>query len=129
MSAKEIRLTDNEWEIYECLWENAPLTLAQISRRFAERTGLTRSTAETMVARMEKKGLFRVEYGQKAKLFYPVYAREDAVKRATRSFLERVYGGKPGLLMSSMAESGDFSDDEIDELYRIIKEARAKRDE
>ena len=51
-------LTNSEWEIYECLWEKSPLTLVQIARRFAERTGLARSTGETMVLRMEKKGLF-----------------------------------------------------------------------
>ncbi len=129
MIPNEIRLTDNEWEIYECLWESAPLTLVQISRRFAERTGLTRSTAETMVARMEKKGLFRVVPGEKAKLFYPSIAREEAVKTETRSFLDKVYGGRPGLLINAMAESDNFSDEEIDRLYQILKEARAKRSE
>ncbi len=128
MSGKEIKLTDNEWEIYECLWESAPLTLVQIAKRFSERTGLTRSTAETMVARMEKKELLRAESGGRAKLYYPVLLREDAVRLKTRFFLKKVFDGKPGLLMSAMAESGEFSDEEIDELYRILKEARAKRD-
>ncbi len=129
MSGREIKLTDNEWEIYECLWENSPLTLVQIAKRFSERTGLARSTAETMVARMEKKGLLYTESGGRAKLFFPILPRGDAVRMKTRAFLEKVFGGKPGLLMSAMAESGDFSKEEIDELYRIIKEARAKHDD
>lgn len=123
----DIHLTGNEWEIYECLWETAPLTLTQIARRFSERTGLTRSTGETMVARMEKKGLFRVEPGKRGKLFYPVLPREEAVRTETHAFLDKVYGGKFGLMMSAMAESEELTGSEIDELYAILRRAGEKR--
>ena len=67
------KLTNSEWEVYECLWEEAPLTLAQLRKRYVQRTGLAVSTAETTVLRMEKKGLLRVEQGERAKLFYPPF--------------------------------------------------------
>ena len=53
-------------------------------------------------------------------------SREDAALDETRSFLGRVYGGSLGLMMSSMAEGGEFTKREIDELYDILKRAEAK---
>ena len=122
------KLTNREWEVYECLWEEAPLTLAQLRKRYVQRTGLAVSTAETTVLRMEKKGLLRVEQGERAKLFYPLFAREQAVRRETRSFLNRVYGGSPLSLMSAMVDAGEFSDKEIDQLYAMLRKEKEKRD-
>lgn len=124
---KKTRLTAGEWEIYECLWESAPLTLAQIRKRWAQRTGQALSTAETTVARMEKKGLFQVKQGERAKLFYPVICREEAALEETHSFLDRVFGGSPLSMVSSMMAGGALSDGEIDELYRILESEKERR--
>ena len=121
MTAKNQILTPAEWAVYECLWEQAPLTLTQIANQLIERKGWSRSTGETMVRRMADKGLIRWEQGEKAKLYYPVIRREDAALRETRSFLERVYHGSLGLMVSAVAEKEQLSRSEIDELYAALK--------
>ena len=120
------KLTGGEWAVYECLWEENPLTLAQIRRRCSQRTGKAVSTVETVVSRMEKKGLFRVEQGPRAKLFYPLFRRE-AVREETRSFLDRIFSGSPLSLVNAMVDAGQLSDREIDELYELIRSEREKR--
>ena len=70
---------------------------------------------------MADKGLIRWEQGEKAKLYYPVIRREDAALRETRSFLERVYHGSLGLMVSAVAEKETLSRSEIDELYAALK--------
>ena len=121
LTAKNQILTPAEWAVYECLWEQAPLTLTQIANQLIERKGWSRSTGETMVRRMADKGLIRWEQGEKAKLYYPVIRREDAALRETRSFLERVYHGSLGLMVSAVAEKEQLSRSEIDELYAALK--------
>ena len=121
------RLTPGEWEIYECLWERSPMTLAQIRRRYVERTGQATSTAETVLSRMEKKGLVHVEQGQRAKLFSPLFPREDAVKEETHSFLNRMYNGSPLSLVNAMVNSGELSDSDIDALYQLLEKEIGKR--
>ena len=81
------KLTGGEWAVYECLWEESPLTLAQLRKRCSDRTGLAVSTVETMVSRMEKKGLFRVEQGARAKQYYPLLERSEAALEEARSFI------------------------------------------
>lgn len=121
------QLTNTEWEVCECLWEEAPLTMTQIASRLTERTGWSRSTGETLVRRMADKGLLRWEQGKKAKLFHPTVERKDAVLRETRGFLRKVFGGSVGLLVNTMAESEDLSREEIDQLYEALRRLEEKR--
>ena len=120
------RLTSTEWEVCECLWERSPLTLTQIANRLTERMGWSRSTGETLVRRMADKGLLRWEQGAKARLYYPVIDREDAVVRETKGFLQKVFGGSVGLLVNTMAEREELSREEIDQLYEALRKLEEK---
>ena len=126
MKEKQL-LTNTEWEVCECLWEEAPLTMTQIASRLTERTGWTRSTGETLVRRMADKGLLRWEQGKKAKFFYPTVEREDAVVRETKGFLRKVFGGSVGLLVNTLAENEELSREEIDQLYEALRKLEEKR--
>lgn len=126
MTSEKQRLTNTEWEVCECLWEDSPLTMTQIAARLTGRTGWTKSTGETLVRRMAEKGLLRWEQGSKAKLYYPTVAREDAVVRETRGFLQKVFGGSVGLLVNTMAEREELSREEIDQLYETLRKLEEK---
>lgn len=64
---------------------------------------------ETLVRRMAEKGLLRWEQGARAKLYYPIFHREEAALGETRSFLKKVFGGSVGLMVNAMAESEELS--------------------
>ena len=49
--------------------------------------------------------------------------QEQAVIAETRSFLERVYQGSVGLMMSTMAQRQELSSDEIAQLKTILEKA------
>ena len=76
---------------------------------------------------MTDKGLLRWEQGRKAKLYYPTVAREDAVVRETKGFLQKVFGGSVGLLVNTMAENEELSREEIDQLYEALRKLEEKR--
>ena len=123
MPDNNINLTDGEWNIMECLWEEAPRTVTQLAKYLKESVGWAKSTSITMVTRMEAKGLVYFKDRGKAKLYYPAVRREDAVRQETRNFLSKVYRGSVSLMMSAMVESQELSQEEIDELYAILEKA------
>ena len=125
MKEKQL-LTNTEWEVCECLWEEAPLTMTQIASRLTQRTGWTKSTGETLVRRMADKGLLRWEQGAKAKLYSPTVKREDAVVRETRGFLQKVFGGSVGLLVNTLAENEALSPEEVGQLYDALRKLEEK---
>lgn len=117
-----LRLTDTEWKIMELLWKNDSLTTMELSRSLGASEGWSRSTVITMLGRMENKGIIRYENDDKTKRYYPVVARSEAELEATRSLLDKCYGGNIGLMISNMLKHEALSREEIEEIRKIIKD-------
>ena len=109
------------------LWEEAPQTIMQMTRRFQETTGWTKHTIMTFLRRMEDKGAVRYEAGERAKLYYPQIERQEAALQETEDFLERVFEGRMGLMLNTMVEQKALSGKEISELYEILKQAEEQQ--
>ncbi|MCI9392174.1 MAG: BlaI/MecI/CopY family transcriptional regulator [Oscillospiraceae bacterium] len=123
---ENIKLTGSEWSVLDCLWEKSPQTVMQLVARLGERVGWAKSTTITTLRRMEEKGLVRCEVIGKGKSYTPAVEREQAVIFETRSFLERVYRGSVGLMMSAMARRQELSPEEITELREILAQAERR---
>ena len=119
-------VTQNEWHIMELLWQS-PRTLMELVTLLAEQQGWAKSTVTTMVRRMDTKGLITYTTPGRAKLFTPAVSREDAVLRETSSLLQKAYNGSVGMLVSAMAHRNGLTQEDIDELYAILKEAEANQ--
>lgn len=117
---ENINLTNSEWYVLDCLWERSPMTVMELAAALKNRTGWAKSTTITTLRRMEEKGLVRVEHTGKGKRYAPAVERERAVTAETRSFLDRVYQGSVGLMMSAMVKRQELSRDEVAELRSIL---------
>lgn len=115
-----VKLTASEWNVLSCLWESSPRTVMQLVADLGDRVGWAKSTTITTLRRMEEKELVRVEHAGKGKLYAPAVEREQAVIAETRSFLDRVYQGSVGLMMSAMAQRRELSAGEVAELRAIL---------
>lgn len=106
-----------------CLWEEYPRTLMQIVPLLNERVGWSKSTCATMVRRMAEKGLIGYEENGKTKYFFPKVNKEDVAVQETREFLERIYDGSIGMMMSALVNRNDLSKEDIRELQEILRTA------
>lgn len=123
---EQVKLTASEWNVLNCLWESSPQTVMQLSGALERTVGWHRSTTITTLHRMELKGLIRcepAEEGRRGKSYVPLVDREQAAEAETRSFLDRVYRGSVGLMVSAMARRQSLGADEIAELRAILDEA------
>lgn len=127
MDEKTIGLSNSEWYIMENLWESSPKTATQLIKAMEEETGWAKSTTKTVLKRMEQKGCIAYKEGEKAREYYPLLQREEVVESETSSFLNRIYNGSLGLLVNTLVKKQDIPDEEMEELYRIIKEARERK--
>ena len=123
---EQIKLTGGEWSVLDCLWAESPQTVMQLVAQLGEKVGWAKSTTITTLRRMEEKGLVRCEVIGKGKSYTPAVEREQAVIFETRSFLERVYRGSVGLMMSAMARRQELSPEEITELREILAQAERR---
>ena len=118
-----INLTNSEWYVLDCLWETSPMTVMELVAALGNRLGWAKSTTITTLRRMEDKGLVLCTVEGRTKHYAPAVQRDQAARRETRSFLDKVYRGSVGLMVSALAEDRALSRAEIDELYEILHKA------
>lgn len=120
---EKFSLTNSEWYVLDCLWGQGPRTAMELVAQLGEKVGWAKSTTITTLRRMEDKGLVSVEVRGRTKYYTPAVERQKAVRGETRSFLDKVYQGSVGLMVSAMAQEHALSEEDIRQLYAILKEA------
>ena len=116
-------LTNSEWYVLSCLWEKSPMTVMQLVAALHDKVGWAKSTTITTLHRMEEKNLVRCEVAGRSRQYFPCVELEQATRQETRSFLDRVYRGSVGVMMSAMTDGKTLSREEIDQLYDILRKA------
>lgn len=122
-----VSLSNMEWKLMNQLWSGAPMTLMQLTRALEEDTGWTKHTVITMLTRLENKGAVRWEQAGRARQYFPVIDREEARREETAGFLDRVYGGRLGLMMNALVEDHALTGEDIRELSEILRKAGAEK--
>ncbi len=123
MASDNNTLGKSEWYIMEKLWETAPRTYVQLCHELKENPGWSRSTVQTMLERMTEKGILHYEVVGRAKQYYPNVVRDDVAIAETRSLLDRAFEGSASLMMSTLVRKKQLTQEEINELYTILREA------
>ena len=126
MNDKNVTLTEAEWTVMECLWEKSPRTGRETVAWLDQKMGWTRSTTLTMLRRLEAKGAVAGDTEGELKTFRPLIAREEVAVRETENLLDRAYKGSLSLLVSSLTKKQSLPQNEIDELYAILREMEGK---
>lgn len=113
-------VTESEYELMKILWKaDQPLTLGEILKALSENKW-TRNTVGTMLGRLCEKGVAAYDKRGKANLYYAVLREKDYSMRETKSFLSKLYNGSIGNLVASLYENKEISQDEINDLRKII---------
>lgn len=122
MNGEKIDLTQAEWRVMECLWEYSPQAGREVTEALEKAVGWNRSTTNTLLYRLERKGAISTENRGRSKYYTPCLAREEAALQETEDFLARVYHGSLSLMVSSLTEKKALPQGEIDKLYTMLKE-------
>ena len=121
-------LSETEWYVLESLWADSPKIGSQIVADLSRKRGWSRSTTLTMLRRMTEKKLIVCDDSGKMKSYAPMVAREEAVKKETESFLDRVYHGSVSMLLNGFVEKRKLTSEEIDELRQILNQAEERNE-
>ncbi len=122
MTHEETVFTPTEWKLMECLWKHGAVTGREAVEELQKSALWSRSTTLTMLRRMTEKGSIACKDGENGvKIYSALVERGDAARRETESFLDRVYHGSVSMMVSAMTEKQALSQEEIDELYAILR--------
>ncbi len=121
------RISEAEWDILSLLWKKAPLTATQVFEALPGKAWKL-NTVRTFLTRLEKKGAVRAdEHAKAAKQFLPAVSREACVRRASDTFLARVFEGGTAALLLHFARSKRLSAAELAELEAILAQKQKEK--
>ena len=119
---EKISLSNAEWRLMDFLWDKNPATIADIVHSFEGITNWDRHVVIMMLKRMEAKGAVAWKTVGRAKHYYPVIERAQSCVQETKDFLNRVYKGSLGLMLTTMVKQEKIEKEELEELRRILNE-------
>ena len=124
----EHSFTPTEWKLMECLWERGSVTGREAVDYLHAHAAWSRSTTLTMLRRMTEKGVIAcVDHADGVKTYAPLVSRQQAAQRETHDFLSRVYHGSVSQMVSAVTEKQSLTQQEIEELYEILRRAEERQ--
>ena len=127
MRPKKSELTDHELQIMKVIWERGAVTVRDVYEELLKRRKVAYTTVMTVMGVLEQKGRLKKTVGGRAYVYSPSQPQNEVVSGMVRDFIGRVFNGMTKPLLVSMLEDGKISEDELDELKKLLKEKRRKR--
>ena len=118
---QQLSISESEWRVMKIVWSNSPQTLPEILDRLKE-TGWSKTTIQTYLARLVKKGALTTKRQGKGYLYYPAVSESECQLAESRSFLSRVYDGSLSKMVMGFVKNGNLSSDELHELKSLIEQ-------
>ena len=112
------KLFESEAKVMEIVWTKAPISAKDISLIAAETIGWNKNTTYTVIKKLEAKGFIKRE--DPGFICTPLISQNQMQKVEVTSLVKKVFGGSRKALFSALLEDEPLSDEEIDELRKLI---------
>lgn len=119
------RASESEMQVLSALWDEAPQTAADLTRRIGTINGWTQATVKTLLARLVQKGAVTAEADGRRYLYRPAIDRAEAVGEESQRFVDRLFGGRVSPLIAHLAEREALSDTDIAEIEALLRKLKA----
>src|SRR5262245_12678760 len=114
-----ILISDAEWQVMNVVWQDKTVESQKVVNELAAHCCAT-ATIKTMLHRLVKKKALAFEQDGKRYLYRAIVRRSDCVRQASRSFLDRVFGGSAAPALMHLVKTSKLSNDEVAELRRLL---------
>ena len=115
-----MQISDAEWIVMNLIWASGPIDASQVVEQLAHANGRSAATVKTMLHRLVKKGALSHQVDGKKYLYRSAVRRRDCVRRASRSFLDRVFGGQAAPALLHLVKTSKLSTDEVAQLRELL---------
>lgn len=126
---KSIQISEAEWQIMKILWSRPGITASQVVEEAAKSSQASDGTIRTYLRRLLDKGALRFEqdsFDSRIYYYYPLVSENEAMACESQSFYKRIMKGKAGVVLASLIEASELSEEEIEALESLLKRKGGK---
>lgn len=113
----DIQMGAIESRFADIIWENEPITSAELARRADAQLSWKKTTAYTVLKRLCDKGIFKNEKGTVTSRI----SRTEFYSRMSAQFVDDTFGGSLPAFIAAFTATKKLSTDEVAELLRLIE--------
>ncbi len=115
-----MQISDAEWVVMNLIWNSSPIEASEVIDQIATDNGWSAATVKTMLHRLVRKGALATEQNGKKYLYTPAVRRDACVRQASRSFLERVFGGDATPALIHFVKVAKLTAKDIEEIRVLL---------
>jgi predicted transcriptional regulator len=124
MRLRKTVLTEHELEIMQIVWQRPTVTVRDVYEELLKRRKIAYTTVMTMLGILEEKGFLKKNQGEKAYVYRPAQPKSKVVGSMVNDFVSRVFDGSAKPLLVHLVENEHLSEQELDEIARLMKEKK-----
>jgi BlaI family transcriptional regulator, penicillinase repressor len=113
-----------ELAIMKVVWRLKDASVRDVYETLRERRSVAYTTVMTMMNTLETKGYLKKHLDGRAFRYQPAVPEQRVVGAMVREFVERVFDGGSAALLAHLVSESDLTDEEREELRRLIDEAK-----
>ena len=111
------KIFESEYRFCLILWEHEPVTTTELVKLCQARLGWKRTTTYTVIKRLGERGVLRNQDG----LVTALISKEDAQVSEIDELMEKKFQGSLPAFLAAFARRQALSEDEVEEIRRIIE--------
>ena len=128
MSPKHESIGQEELAILQFIQENHPTTVREVANHFAQ-FGKARTTILTVMERLRQKKFLSRKKSGNAYSYWPQKGRDTVMNSLVGDFVSNMLGGSLSPFMAYMSQAKNLSDEELNELKKLVRELSKERKE
>ena len=121
----EKRISDAEMALLQLLWDDSPLTAAELAHRLPQSRNWSLATVKTLLSRLVAKGAVTTSPDGRRFLYRPAVAKAPVAAQEAGRLVDRLFGGRVSPLVAQLASQGALSDEDLAELEALIRELKS----
>ena len=122
------KISEAEYQVMKIIWLNAPISTTEVVDKLLETTPWSPKTVQTLLFRLVKKGALAYEKKSRSFVYTPLVMEEEYLDQESSSFLNRFYNGTLNSMVLNFLEQQKLTEDDIEELRRILDKKPKKGD-
>ncbi len=119
---KDLKLAEGEYNFMKIIWDNQPLTSAQLVKLCAEALGWKKSTTYTVLKRLGEKKIVKNENSN----IIPLVTQKEVQLYESNSVVNRSFDGSLPTFIAAFMEGKKLSADDVQRIREMIESFEEK---
>ena len=120
------QISDAEFMVMNIIWKYAPINTNDIVEQLSKDKEWSPKTIQTMLSRLEKKGVIAHEKDGRVFVYFPIIMKSEYFEAAGKKFANHFFDGAVNQMVVSLLNQQDLTAKEINDLQAILDAKRKK---